>query len=492
MLKQTLLFLLSPAFWLPVIHLTVVLSVSVRVLLRRDLAPDTRLAWLLLAGSLPFIGFFIYLLFGEVPINRIAATRQQAAQRTMFQAMENDAQLHHLLARHDSFTEQHPASAYAASINGFALTQGNAAELLHDDSAARASLLQDIHTAQAHVHLLYYIWLPDATGQAVAEATMRAAQRGVDCRVLVDAVGSRSLLQSPLWAQMQAAGVKTAVAMPIGRWWSIFLRSERLDVRNHRKISIIDGRVLHCGSQNCADAAFAPKAKYAPWVDVMLRLQGPVVAQMQMVFASDWAQATGQSVVSLLPTATVCAPLGRVAAQVVASGPSERSRATAQLLCTLIAGAQKQLSISTPYFVPDATVLQALLAASLRGVQVRLILPHRNDSWIVAMASHSHYQNLLEAGIEIFEYTAGLLHAKTLTVDGRMAFVGSTNIDMRSFGLNYENNVLLQDEAVVQSLIARQESYMADAISISLAQVRGWSRGRRMLHNSVATLSPLL
>jgi cardiolipin synthase len=183
---------------------------------------------------------------------------------------------------------------------------------------------------------------------------------------------------------------------------------------------------------------------------------------------------------------------GTVAAQVVAAGPASRPRSTAQFLVTLISSAQRQLWISTPYFVPDATVLQALCAAAWRGVDVRLIVPARNDSWVVAAASRSHYASLLQAGVQIFEYQAGLLHAKTLTLDGQLALIGSTNIDMRSFGLNYENNMLLQDGALAAAIMQRQTDYCTQAREVDAAQMRSWSRPKRMAQNALAALSPLL
>lgn len=158
-----------------------------------------------------------------------------------------------------------------------------------DGATARVRMLQDMEAAQHEIHVLYYIWLDDHTGCDVAHALMRAAQRGVQCRAMVDGLGSRAMVHSPLWQQMQQAGVKVAVAQPLSHPVRVLLTS-RIDLRNHRKITLIDRQITYIGSQNCADEAFLPKAAYAPWVDIMLRLQGPVVQQMQWVFASDWNQ----------------------------------------------------------------------------------------------------------------------------------------------------------------------------------------------------------
>ena len=493
MLQQVL----NPLSWLVLLHLLLWLGISARVLLRPDLSPDVRVAWLLVLLLLPYGGVVLYFLFGEVYLGRALARQQKAVLQGLRQAVRARADwrsLWQMPQRDGQSPEQdrpwQSAFTYAASVHGFAMTVGNSAELL-EQAKQRTRLLQDIDAAQQHIHLLYYIWLPDDTGSALAQALMRAAARGVVCRVLVDAMGSRLLLASPLWAQLQAAGVQVAVALPF-RWWQP-LRSGRFDVRNHRKVCVIDGAISHVGSQNCADAAFAIKAKYAPWVDIMLRVQGAVVAQNQLLFISDWLLATGQSPDELAHTVQLpSAPLGTVAGQVVAAGPASRPRSTAQFLVMVIANAQRQLWLSTPYFVPDATVLQALCAAAWRGVDVRVIVPARNDSWVVAAASRSHYATLLEAGVQIFEYQPGLLHAKTFTVDGQLSFIGSTNIDMRSFGLNYENNVLLQDAPLTAAIMQRQCEYAAASQAISKAQVQGWSRPQRIWNNAWAAMSPLL
>ena len=194
------------------------------------------------------------------------------------------------------------AFGYAASINRFAAQPGHTAQLMADGAEARARMLADMDAAQHEINVLYYIWLADHTGTAVAQALVRAARRGVVCRAMVDGLGSRALLRTDLWQQMAQAGVQLAVALPTSHPIRVMFTS-RLDLRNHRKITVIDQRITYCGSQNCADEAFAVKARYAPWVDVMLRMQGPVVAQMQQVFASDWAQARSVAQVPPMPLA---------------------------------------------------------------------------------------------------------------------------------------------------------------------------------------------
>ena len=469
-------------------HTIVVVSLTVRILLRDDLSPPARLAWIIVLMLLPFVGGIIYFLFGEVSLGRKA--------RTIALTVRDEGYHHSASVTGDPETlatqitpQFQPVAAYAASINGLHPVPGNAAQLMADAADTRARMVADIDAATDHVNALYYIWLTDGTGIELAEALIRAAGRGVTCRAMADGLGSRALIGSDLWQRMKDAGVHLAVALPLDRPIRTILTS-RLDLRNHRKITVIDGSITYCGSRNSADAEFLPKAKYAPWVDIMLRLTGPVVLQNQLLFASDWRRATGEP----LDNCSAASPpaSGGFVAQAMGHGPTERRGSTPQLFATAMGCARQSLTISTPYFVPDATVLEALCATAHRGVKVQMILPARNDSWIVAAASRSYYRRLLEAGCVIHEYQGGLLHAKTLTMDDAVCLIGSSNLDLRSFDLNYENNILLQDRGITQAVRARQNDYIAQSTLVTPADVAAWPYYIRIWHNVIATIGPIL
>lgn len=461
-----------------------------RILLRDDLSPPARLAWFIVLNLLPYFGSVIYFLFGEVDIGNRAhqrhdevfdEIRQHAA--ALMGSASNSAQLIKRIYR--------PAFQYAGSINGFHPMDGNSAQLMADAEDTLLHMVADIDAATDHVHVLYYIWLTDHTGIAVAEALIRAAQRGVTCRAMADGLGSRPLIKSAVWRRMQEAGVQLAVALPFSNIIRTILTS-RLDLRNHRKITVIDGRITYCGSSNSADPEFLVKEKYGPWIDIMLRFEGPVVAQNQLLFASDWMQATGEAL-TVFPLAVTSEPaVNGFPAQVMGVGPTERRGATPQLFSNLFACAEHTLTLTTPYFVPDATVLEALCATAHRGVAVTLVFPKKNDSWIVAAASRSYYHKLLDAGCIIYEHRKGLLHSKTLTVDGKVSLIGSSNLDLRSFDLNYENNILLQDAAITQAITARQQQYIAESVQIELPEVLKWRYYRRIWNNVIATIGPVL
>ncbi|MCX7444784.1 cardiolipin synthase [Corynebacterium sp. P7003] len=472
-----------------ILHVLILVGFGLRILIRDDLEPPVRLAWMIVLLLLPFIGAIVYFLFGEVDPGHTANRRHDevcAEMRDRGTVFLGDRGVTDELVE----ARYRPAFHYCASINGFHAVPGNRAELMADAEETNRRLIADIDAATDHVHVLYYIWLTDTTGTDVARALIRAAERGVTCRALADGLGSRAFIRSDLWREMADAGVQLGVALPIRNpLWTMI--TSRIDLRNHRKITVIDGAVTYCGSRNSADPEFRVKPKYAPWVDIMLRFTGPVVSQNQLLFASDWAQATGQSI-DVIPVPRQPADPAGFAAQVMGDGPTERQGATPQLFATLIASAHHRLTMSTPYFVPDETVVQALMAAAFRGVEVTMIFPENNDSWVVGGASRSYYRQLLDAGVVIHEFSGGLLHAKTLTIDDTITLIGSTNVDLRSFDLNYENNILIHDDGVTAAVQARQSRYIEDSRTVTLEEVLDWSLAKRAWNNILATIGPVL
>jgi len=264
----------------------------------------------------------------------------------------------------------------------------------------------------------------------------------------------------------------------------------RVDLRNHRKIVVIDNAITYCGSQNCADAQLKPK--YSPWVDIFARFTGPIARQNQWLFLQDWMVHVDEDLTELPQRPPTEPDHGGILAQVNGTGPTVRASAMPEMFEALLHGARRQLIITTPYYVPTEAMQSAICAAAYRGVEVRFVLPARNDSWVVQSASRSYYHDLLKAGVKLFEYPKGLLHTKSLTLDGEVAMIGSANLDRRSFELNYENNILLQDRDFVSALVARQEAYIADAIPVTLDRVRDWGVARRLWYNAVAMLGPVL
>ena len=472
-----------------VAHTVLMVLFVLRVLLCPHREPAPRIAWVAVIAAIPAAGMLAYLLFGEVNIGRRRVARhREVLQRLPPLAAAAPSDEAHMAARIPR--EYEHLFRVGESISGWPAVGGNTGRLLADSNAAIDAMVADIDAAREHVHVLFYIWLADRNGTRIAEALQRAAGRGVKCRAMIDDLGSRGFRRSPLWPALRDAGVETASALPVGNPLLRPLRG-RIDLRNHRKVVVIDGRITYCGSQNCADPEFRVKAKYAPWVDAVIRFEGPIARQNHHLFAGDWMTFANDDISELLQP-PIPAPQPGFAAQVIGTGPTVRNSAMPELFESLLYSARRELIITTPYYVPNESMQGAICAAAYRGVQTTIIFPARNDSWVVAAASRSYYADLLSAGVRVFEYEGGLLHTKSLTLDGEVTLIGSANMDRRSFDLNYENNILLCDRALTTDVRARQQSYIDQSREVTRETVAAWSLSRRLWNNTLATLGPIL
>jgi cardiolipin synthase len=469
--------------------LLVHLGVIARVILRPHREPASRVAWLAVVIALPVIGILTYILLGETSIGRRRVRRLCAVLATMPDLNKVPGMDSPNLRPRIPETYAH-LFQLGHSVNGFEPVGGNCARLLPDANATIESMVADIDASQDHVHLISYIWLPDNNGLKVVEALKRAAARKVICRAMADGLGSRIMIESPHWEAMQAAGVQVATALPIG---NLLLRPfrGRIDLRNHRKLLVIVNRITYCGSQNCTDPEFRIKARFAPWVDATMRFEGPIARQNQYLFASDWMAQTDADLAPLLRQPVLPGNPG-LTAQVIGTGPTVYNSAMPEVFTTLLYSARRELVITTPYYVPDEAMQTALCASARRGVTTTIIFPARNDSWIVAAASRSYYSDLLTAGVRIYEYEGGLLHTKSLTLDGEVTLIGSANMDRRSFDLNYENNVLFYDPNLTAEMRRRQDAYLACSHPVTAETVDQWPMTRRLWNNTIAMLGPIL
>jgi cardiolipin synthase len=467
------------------LSIALTLAVMARIVLRPNRVPASRIAWLVVVGALPLVGIVAYLLLGEVNIGRrrVARVRAVLAQLPRYVGEGSD----------EAVPERYRnLFRLGHSVSGFWPVGGNTGRLLADSNATIDAMVADIDAAKNHVHLLFYIWLADNNGRKVIEALERAAARGVICRVMVDDIGSRSLVRSPHWQAMRQAGIKVASGLAVGNPL-LRVMTSRIDLRNHRKIIVIDGTITYCGSQNCADPEFLVKPRYAPWVDAMVRFEGPIAHQNQLLFASDWMAGVREDLGDLLkpPEAAAPAAATEMPAQVIGTGPTVRFSAMQEVFQSLLFAARREIVITTPYYIPDDALQTALCASAYRGVDTTVIFPARNDSWIVGWASRSYYADLLAAGVKIYEYEGGLLHTKSLTIDGELLLIGSANMDRRSLELNYENNILVYDPELTEAMRTRQREYTEKSREVTVGQVARWSTPRKLINNTVAILGPL-
>ena len=456
-------------------------ATAARALLRPHREPASRLAWILAVFALPIVGVILYLLLGET---RISGRRRQRGK-------DINASLPRAAGNHACEGEAGGAPfALARTVNHLDPTSGNAARLAPDSNAAIDEMIADVDAAKDTVHGCFYIWLTDNNGLKFKDAVIRAARRGVKVRLLADALGSRQLIHSDHWREMEESGCEMRVALPVGNPFWTLIRG-RVDLRNHRKLMVVDNRIAWCGSQNIADPEFRIKPRYAPWVDIMSRWEGATAPQCQYLFVSDWIAEGGEDIRNLLEQPTP-KPCGSILAQVLGTGPTAEFDAMPACFSELIHSAREELVITTPYFIPDEQLLFAITSAARRRVRTVMLFPQRNDNWIVAGASRSYYKDLIDAGAEIYEFRPGLLHAKTMVVDGRIGLIGSANLDRRSFELNFENNILFADAQFAREVRARQDEYLADCVRITREDVDSYGMGLRLWQNLLATLSPML
>lgn len=415
-------------------------------------------SWLLLIFLLPWPGLLLYSLFGRIYLSDDHIAEQDKASRYVHNLRPH---INSVITEPPKLPDHFMATiSIAEKLGDFQCYAGNSIDLLANYENSIDRLITDINSAQSHINALYYTFEPDATGHQVTEALIQAAKRGVVCKIMMDSVGSRSGLQK-LAPVMRNAGIEVVEVLPAG----LFRRKTwRFDLRNHRKIAVIDGQIGYAGSQNIIAATTNSDF---PNEELVVRTTGPVVEQLQAVFFMDYYFATGNLETNPIYLPSIIAT-GHSHAQVVPSSPGYRRENGKVLMISLFYAAKKRIVITTPYFVPDEIFLQAIRSATLRGVEVHLVLSKYSDQRITKLAQCSCYENLLEVGVKIHLYQPRFLHAKHLSVDNDVALIGSTNIDIRSFALNSEINVLVYDKKVVKDLRAIQEQYFSESKLLTL------------------------
>ncbi|MBU2696921.1 cardiolipin synthase [Pimelobacter sp. 30-1] len=433
--------------------------------------PSTGMAWLLLIMIEPIIGFSIFLLLGRTRLGNRRITRQRTALAAIREQSER------LPLSFDSSRLSAPMARVAdlnRHLGALPLTGGNEVQLWPDYAGTMAEMAAEIDRARSHVHIEFYITAWDEVTDPVFQAMIRATERGVDVRLLFDHIGSRRIPgYKKMVKRLRGTHISWHPMLPIKPLQGRFRRP---DLRNHRKILVVDGSVGFTGSLNLTEPGYNKPANHRlgrEWVELMVRLEGPVVGALNSVFASDWYVETGQ-VVDLVPV--FGEPDARpdevfdVPCQVVPSGPGIVAENNLRMFTTLLYAATERISLTSPYFVPDESLLYAVTTAAERGIDVELFVSEVSDQFLVGHAQASYYRALLEAGVRIYQYPAPyILHSKHFTIDDQVAVVGSSNMDMRSFALNYEVSLMMPDAAVVAKMREVEDTYRALSNELTLA-----------------------
>jgi cardiolipin synthase A/B len=444
-------------------------------------SPEAAKGWLLLIFFEPTIGLILYGLIGRptLPAWRVQRHVEFAKlSRPIFERLAREPNIFHP----DVGAELNKAVTLAEKLGDLPILGGNAVEIVAGYDRFIDQLIADIDAARDHVHLLFYIVADDATAQRVIEALQHAVERGIVCRILADSLGSRPDFER-LLPRLEEAGILAEETMRIG----LFRRAGRLDLRNHRKIVVIDGRIAYTGSQNLVDSGFKAGLTFE---ELNVRLDGPVALELQAIFAEDWYVETGEFLGErYVPDPEV---QGDIAVQTLPSGPGYPRENNQRLIVSLIHAANVRVFITMPYLVPDDALLQALQTAALRGVDVTLVVPLQIDQYLVGYGQRSYYEELMETGVRICRYGKRFLHAKCVTIDDTIAWIGSSNLDIRSFALNAEVVVLIYDTRVCDWLAVEQERYLRDGEMLELDSWRRRPPVVKVAENLARLLSPLL
>jgi cardiolipin synthase len=460
---------------------------SIHVIGRR-LSVGVSLAWLVVILVFPFGGALLYLYLGLYRLGRRRAWRATAYRKSHPSRMETSSP-----ADRADLAALAPENAALArliqtSLAAPALT-GNRLELLRDADAAFPALVADIERARNSCDLEFYIWCEGGRADLVAAALVRAANRGVRCRLLLDALGSKQFLNSSKVGDLRKVGVRVESALPGGLLRLLFRRP---DLRLHRKIVVIDGKVGYTGSLNLADPLlFKRDAGVGQWVDALVRVEGPAVGGLADTFEEDWFLETGEDVGSEPPVERSTNPHQAVV-QVLPTGPDYHVGGIEEVVLMAIYAARREVILTTPYFVPSEPMTIALLSAARRGVQVTLIVPAKVDSRLVQFASRASETDLLAAGVRVALFQKGLLHTKSITVDDQFSLFGSLNLDPRSMRLNFEITLAVHDAAFTSELRALQEHYLAESVMLELEECRARSLVERFAEDSARLVGPIL
>jgi cardiolipin synthase len=469
------------------------IAVSLRVIMRRRPYGVT-VAWIVLVLFLPIIGAAAYLMVGEsrLGIRRVRRENELRGGYLRWLAEVGDRPEDDAGAK--SEFEQR-LERHATVLTRVRPLRGNVIELFHDAHVVLKEMAAEIDRAKHTVALCSYIWHEPGDAGLVADALCRAASRGVVCRVLLDAHGSAKFLRSKTAARMREAGVRLARALPVHPLLLVFVRA---DLRNHRKLLVIDNQTAFIGSQNIVDPRYFKKsAGVGAWIDSVARVRGPSVEPMVGSFLFDWEVETGEPIFDRpgkhdldLPNREAAA--GEGAVQYIPSGPGLQAGAFLKVLVGAVYEARDELKLVTPYFVPDETLRAALLAAAQRGVRTTLIVPRKLDNRIADRAARSYLGELADAGVRVMLYRGGLLHSKIVVVDQSCVMIGTCNLDLRSFWLNFEAMLAVYDGAFAARSAALLQEYEAGS---DLIDAKAWAARplrTRLSESAAQLLAPLL
>ncbi|MCM3389725.1 cardiolipin synthase [Ureibacillus chungkukjangi] len=471
-----------------ILILNIVLAIMVIFLERKD--PSATWAWTLVLFFLPLAGFILYLLLGR-PMRKKHLFRWEGQKDIgidklisyQIEALEENS----LDFRFDEVGKYKSLIHMNLKTSDSVLTQDNDVQLYDDGAKKFEDLLEDIESAKDHIHVQYYIFKLDNLGKRIYTALLKKAQQGVKVRILYDEMGSRGLRKRHFKSLLKLGG-EIEVFFP-----SIFpLINPRLNFRNHRKIVIIDGRIGYIGGFNVGDEYLGLNKKFGYWRDTHLRIEGSSVHPLQTRFLLDWNQASDNNIIYSERYFPAIPKKGDIAVQIVSSGPDTEFPAIKNGYLKLLMSAKRYIYIQTPYFIPDNSFLNAIEIAALSGIDVRIMIPNKPDHMFVYWATYSYVGQLLRAGAKIFIYEKGFIHAKSIVIDDEASTVGTANIDVRSFSLNFEVNAFIYDRTLSHQLAEIFEKDILDCTELTLEKYENRAGIIKFKESISRLLTPIL
>lgn len=460
---------------------------------------NSAVAWCLLLFFVPFLGVIMYLLFGYQHVRR-RLNRKRRHKAAYHDPPAPKTYTSFTQWAHDQKPPPGPPSepstmglaALAAKFGASPVTDGNRVDFYVNGPPAFDAMIEAIRGARHHIHLEFFIVEPDRLGKRFRTELMKKAAEGVKVRLLYDAMGSRRLSRRFL-APLHKVGGQSSAFLSLSLWRRRF----QVNMRNHRKILIVDGEVGFIGGLNIGDEYMGESKYFGYWRDTHLRIHGPAVVDLQRVFFEDWDFAADEHIGEGdddddSPYFRAKAGGGSFPLQIIDSGPDQDYKAIREVLFAALLKAKRRLWIATPYFVPDSGLLDALRLAAFSGIDVRILFQKKPDRWIPFFAARYYFPDVMKAGVKVYQYAKGMMHAKVVVIDDEFASVGTANFDNRSMFLNFEVNCLLYSPEAVRILAEMFERDFSDSRLIDPIKFEKRPFLARLAENACRLLSPVL
>ena len=440
------------------------LMVSMYSLMLENRSPQNTLLWIYVLAFFPVFGYLFYLFSGQLYMKGYLFKNKRKKDREEWKRLlklDNSPDLSFLQDSQLSFAK------FAGQASPTPISTATRTFILKNGEETFSEIIKSLKKAEKFIHLEYYIFRSDSLGKKIMNILMEKAKEGVEVLFIYDAAGSRKIAIEDLEA-MKTAGIKVQPFSPLK--YGFF--NQKVNFRNHRKIIIIDGEVGFAGGLNVGIEYVGKDEEIGFWRDTHMLLKGEAVYSLHMVFLLDWEYVSGEKVQHKHSTSKTVIDDGVLdgAVQVVASGPDTQQGLMSDFYFSMIASATKSIWIASPYFIPDESIRTALRVASAKGIEVRIIVPEINDGFLTQYASQSYFPELLRYGVEIYAYKKGFLHQKVIIIDGNLATLGTANMDMRSFHLNFEVNMFLYGTSSIRDLVAHYEEDMEESEKMSPVQ----------------------